>query len=591
MPLQSGLSPIEGETEGSRPEIVQQRSRDLVRDDSSPFVALKPQAKPYDNFARPEQAPIDNSLKMLAEGLASLNPALQHWADVNAKQDKRGVGDEAARFIAGRKPEEVQADIAAGRVPERLRTQFGTETLRNQQALAQADADAVFLQDWYSKASEADKATYQDKFNSLVAQRAKEYGNQNGFQELYNTRMAAAMNHVARQDLARSQEAFKYEQANATQNAALGVLRTVVDQGLPAQDAAKGVKDLFDANKDWQRLSYKDQQKMLLDAIDPLLGDLDRAGNDKERRDRIIAATREVLTGERVDEKNGIKTRLIEAPEGVGEVARAKLAQLEKKRDELNYKQYAGDLEAWNYNAERHPDKVDPEKVRKWQSQFPGVASEEQINSILIKRQKAIDALGKQALELQAQSQAEGVKNQVVAQDLQKFEDGDFFRVEDRTLPTAKSLMENNTTYDEKFSAEQRRKEVTNAFKRRMDYERAQWLNKGTPKEQVEDFMTARELDRYSQNGMVPDEWKDDMKAGFRQMTASAATGKAPPEITLQQFNRYNLMAEKYPNLVREATDETTREFYEMARACRHLSQSRVAARQRMPMKLTAVFS
>lgn len=524
---------------------------------------LRPVASPVETYAKPAQAPINHDLENLAAGLASLNPALQHFAKATTKDDKEIDKDALAAKYGRMSAADLTKVLQSGEDPE-LSNKYAAGFVGNIRASKQGDEDGAWWNNHYNTEFDKQNGDLSSQFDEFVAKRVTDvYGQNSAGANAYMERMAGVKRSLMERYLKDKEEQNTFERQQATQDGFATIARQAIDTGASPQKIMADTANFMQTNKAVMRLPYKEQQKYLLNAVDPLLNDMDAS---PEKRDQIYAAVNAIFTLPRKGE-DGQERRLIDASDGLGQMAKEKLAQFDKKRNELNDKYLVNETARWKYNATAHPDQVDPKQLDAWDKANPGAFKTGEKEAILIAREKALDEADKKLAEQQAERDAQASKADVTAKDYQDFSNGDFFLPTDKDVPTKDYFLKGDQAATQKFTSDQRKQAVIDRFNEDLNFQKNQLVNskKMTP-EQAEEWSTGQQIAKYGQAGMVPSEWKQQMQAGANQLTYSSQTNsKEMPQGAIQAYQRYKLLATKAPNLLSQVADERTRAIFETA--------------------------
>ncbi|WP_411904050.1 hypothetical protein [Methylorubrum thiocyanatum] len=554
-----GLTPMQNDTSTGR-----KRLRDASTLDNGERMrvpGLKPQAQPTEIYHRPEQKPINHDLENLAAGLSSLNPALARFA-AGMKKDEKDINEDAlsARY-GGKSAEEIRA--ALGSDPE-LQNKFAAKFVGNIASSKQGDADAQALDNWYN--NDADKnGDVGKQFDEFVAKRIGESfaGNSAGA-EKYMERMAGAKRSFMERHAKFLNEQGNVSRMQNTQDGFASILRQGVDTDASPEKIISSAGEFMRTNRAVMNVGYKEQMQYQLDAVRPLLNDMDAS---PDKRNKIYGAVEALLTGARKDPQTGIERRLIDAPDGIGEMAQKTLTEFRKKRDELNEKTLTREKSQWEYSAENEPQKVNPEEFIAWSRKNPGVYTPAAEAAILKRREEALDKAAKAAADYQAEQDARAAEADLTQKDYQQAKDGDFLNVKDATVFTKDYFLKGDGGATKKVSAETRRQNVVDAFSADIEFSKNQLVNsQKATSAQADDWARGQELAFYSRNGMIPREWKQEFQTGANQLVMSAAqASKEMPQGVLQAYERYKLLSSRAPNLLSEVADERTRTIFETA--------------------------
>lgn len=393
--------------------------------------SLKPVASPVDTYARPTQAPINNDLQNLAGGLAALNPALAGFAKAQGKENKDIDKDALAAKYGGMSSEQISQVLSSGQDPA-LSNKFAAGFVGNIRASKQGDEDGAWWNNHYNTEFDRQNGNLSGEFDEFVAKRVNDvYGKNSAGAEAYMERMAGVKRGLMERFVKDKADQNDYERQQSTQDGFATIARQAIDTGASPQSIMGTTANFMATNKAVMRLPYKQQTQYLLDAVSPLLNDMDQ---NPEKRDAIYRAVNAIFTMPRKGE-DGVERRLIDAPDGLGDMAKGKLADFEKKRNDLNDKYLTTQTAQWKYNASERPELVDPKKLDEWDAANPGAFKSGEKEGILIARERALDKAAQKSAEENAQRQSRAARADVDAKNYQRFLDGDALVIRDVDVP------------------------------------------------------------------------------------------------------------------------------------------------------------
>lgn len=524
---------------------------------------LKPTASPVDIYYRPAQAPINNDLHSLAEGLSALNPALTRFMAQNQKVDKEIDKDAYAAKYQPMTKEQLQD--AFKKDPE-LQNTYAKQFVGNIYAeKAGLDLRSELVQA-YNDPEQFDKSNGDFlKFSrDFVAKRGQELfaNDKAGAAKFYEG--SASVVHSLHQDFLKEKlESNDIQRQQLTQTGYTNILRDAVNTDMPPEKIVAQSAEFMRTNKLVMNQLPKKQMEIQLTALDAVLNDMDKY---PEKRDRYYAAANAILTGTRVDE-HGVEHRLIDTPGGLGDMAKGKLAEFAKKRNQLNDQFLAKEGADWETAIKETPHLVDDAKLDQFHKASPGLWSEERYRGLLVEKQQN---LAKQA-EKQAVNDAERAASQakidVDQSNVKTILDGDVLLPRSRDVPTKDAFLKRDPTATSKYGAEEQEQRAIELVQKTIEAQKTKKINaKQLTEEEADQWARVTEIETFRMAGIVPKAWKDEIKAGARQLTVDAAmASKEMPQGGLQAFRRFKTLTDKAPNLVSEVADGATRDLFETA--------------------------
>lgn len=525
---------------------------------------LQPKASPVDFYHRPAQAPINNDLHSLAEGLSALNPALSRFASQMSKPKDEEIDKDAltAKFAPMQADELQQAlksdPVLQGKMAKQFAGNIYAEKvgLQDREALTQA----------YNDPEQFDKAN--GDFNTFaqnwVAKKTVErFGNDPAGAKFYQDAMVGNVHSLQQDHLKNKLESNDIARQQMTQDGYSNILRSAINTDLPPEKIVAQSAEFMKTNKLVMNMPPKKQMEMQLSALDGLLNDMD---GSPDKRDKYYAAANAILTGTRKDE-NGVEHRLIDTPGGLGDMAKGKLAEFAKKRDALNDQARVVDKAQVEYTMRNEPQKMTTEQFMQWNKERGEVFSTGEAKSLILARQQELDKQAAKLADLDAENKAKAERNGVLDENYRKFKDGEGGIIRDVEVHKKEFYSVGDESAKQKVTADEQRQDITEKFHRDIQFLKNQKVNsKEWKPEEADEKAFGLEADRYSINGMVPKEWKEEMTYGARKLNSSAqSASKEMPQESLAAFKKYQILATNYPNLLSEVADGTARTIFETA--------------------------
>lgn len=534
-----------------------------VLDDGSNMrmPGLKPVASPVDIYHRPAQAPIDNNLKDLAEGLSMLNPALAKWAKAD---DKEEINKDA--LAAKYQPMNREQLSEALKTDPDLRGKMAQQFAGNIYAeKAGLDLRGELVQ-LYNDPERFDKQN--GDFNKVateyVAKRGQELfaNNPSGAAKFYEG-SASVVHSLQSEFLSEKVKQGEVQRAQMTQDGAANIVRQAINTDQSPEGIIREVGEYMRTNKAVMNVPYKEQMQQQITAMQPLLQDMEA---DPAKRNKIYKAVEALYTMPRKGE-DGVERRLIDQPGGLGDLAKGQLADFKKKRDELNDKHLVTEKLHWEVNAEHDPAAVDPRKLEVWSKENGDAYSPAEMKAVLAKRETALRQLAEKGLDEEAKRKATQMKTDVDRKNLERLESFDLVLPQDAQMPQKEFFRNDDLDAVKPYKAAEQQQRAVELYRQKLGASKTVLINsKKMTQEQAEDWARGQELATLSQNGIVPDDWKQELQAGANTLTtATLSNSKEMPQPALKAYERYKLLASKAPNLLSQVADERTRAIFDNA--------------------------
>jgi len=253
---------------------------------------LQPQARPVDQYVRPQQPNQGPSgLAQLAGALAQISPGIQGFIDQEATQQKTAAEDLANRRIGGMSFADAKAAVDSGSMSEMQNPWFKAAFMKQYgERLAYQRMNEL----GQAYATSPDKGSMNmDQFVAQqMAQDIDQYGADKHFVSTYgqlmsgfNQRAGAAQTEFATSEIIGDAKQGVYETF-------LGRANAMIEQGdVPPDQIAAALRGAYDGNKNMLGISFKEQDAELLrvaqalaeqghyDVVKALLAD-NRTGSD-----------------------------------------------------------------------------------------------------------------------------------------------------------------------------------------------------------------------------------------------------------------------------------------------------------------------
>ncbi|QIX20592.1 hypothetical protein [Agrobacterium pusense] len=261
-----GLRPIDEDRRSSEARGAKSR----VQTPSSSNIrkpSLRPVASPVDTYARPEQAPIgSNGLEALAQSLASIQPSLQNFINVQDKAKNQPLDadyDAARTAMLGMSPDQRATAIKDGKVPA-LTTLAGREVAGERVAYDRSLAIMEAYNTSFDKGSGDIDAFVQEQIKGDLEQ----YGNDPVFMGAYSKQITAVTDRLKGQAV-EDRSTFEMEKRTGDVYEKWSAKASFeLAEGKAPEDIVKDTFSDFGKNRDLLRLPFDKQQEMVLQLAD-----------------------------------------------------------------------------------------------------------------------------------------------------------------------------------------------------------------------------------------------------------------------------------------------------------------------------------
>lgn len=523
-------------------------------------VDLKPVAAPVDTYARPASAPINHDLENLISGLSSLNAGLQQFSAAQAAEKKKPADrDKVQMALANAKEEDIPGILA--RHPA---LQSDTARQYAGQVLAQkyADQDGLTLRQFYD--NDFDKANGQDlaqQIGAMRQRRLEQLGSNPGFADAYIKQFDGYQQGILGQHQKFLTEQNQNAKSITTGDSVSSLISSSVNGNESLEDFNKRFSTTVDLNKFVNGQDYKTQMGAMTDAMKRGINMMDQF---PEKRNMIWDRLNSIVNTPRKGQ-DGVERTLADLPNGVGDAYKGLLADATKRRNEINGTYIADKKATFTHEAETNP-MFDFNKAKEWSAAEGNAFSAPELQGLYKKnldlRQKEAD---KQA-GYQAQEQADGVKNTMVSQDMETFENGDFLFPKDKELPNKNAFLNKDPTSVEKVTGDKRKDDAYERYSQKLDADMDRKVAAGMPKEQAKSERDATELATVASNGYLPKQWKDRIEAGANTLTtAGLSNSKEMPQPAIDALRQVKLLKAQAPHLLSQVLDKNTRDLFDVA--------------------------
>jgi len=528
------------------------RGRVVVNDTGPKAPQLRPTANPVDTYARPAQAPIDNDLKNLAEALGSLNPALMHFAKVEQQIDKDELPARIANKYAGKTGPEIAELIKDD--PD-ARTAMGGTLIAKYQARAVASELGREASEHYHTQFDKDGGDLPGYLRGLRQRAMDAHGGNKYFAEEFDRNFGQIEQGIQTQQVKHHVERNNEQVRETIQQGWVGTVDKLFREGKSGPEIATALRESYQANKATLAQSYPDQDKMLLGVMDVLSA---RIENDPANAKKYLEVVRSIAETDRTG-ADGTKLGTLRdstiGPEVTQRIAKAEAAfgqvrDRVTKEDKYTFSAQAdvGALDEKALDAFfENPDNKRAMTEQEWRSL--------KLRNLNAQQAKAAELAKVQAEEME-RTQVQTVTNQAL--DL-----GD-----KQQLPWVKdqTILDRNGKPKVVTAKEQREGAVAAMI------ERERWLVSRDQSPNAEDKSLKRQAEWLARNGEKHPEWEGILKGGA-MAGMTVMQGDTLPPVMKQGYELYTKLAGIAPNLAHKMTDDTSREFYEVARVLNQYGQ------------------
>ncbi len=282
----AGLNPVQGQQESGSIQTKRRTPTDPHTIPNAP--RFRPQAAPVSTYVRPEQPDLNNPATALASALEGINPAIA----VITKKHKKDSYDKAVAFMGGKSHEEVMGAVRGGQAPQ-LENAVGQQLFGKRQAFWRAEQ----LKFVYSNEFDRDNGNLEELIKAAIDEDMSSYGDDKMFTTNYFEVLQPELDKLRLGHNDYRQERLMAQRKDQIFDVWYQGANTAFEDGQAPEDIVKGIYAGFQSNKDFQRLTIKEQQEMLLDLAERNIND----GN--------FALAQEMLTQEHGSD--GIKRSLV----------------------------------------------------------------------------------------------------------------------------------------------------------------------------------------------------------------------------------------------------------------------------------------
>jgi hypothetical protein len=520
-----------------------------------------PVATPVEKYAHPAQPPIDHNWESLINGLSTLNSALDGYksAEARKKKEPEVVDKDAIQAQYGTKSStEMAQALAQGQVAGGPKT---LDYLGQLRGAKQGDEDGAFLSNFYNTQFDKTNGNIGKEVDDYVAKRvATEYANNKYGADAYMQRMTGVRENLIQQQLAFQKDAAHYEVSQAAQDGTTSILRQAVEAGYTPQQTIDEVARNFNNNKAFLNFSYKEQAKAFIQSAQPLLTDMQQ---NPQKADAYYDKIQAVLEGGRKDPKDGVTRRMVDLPDGIGDMAKQTLTQFKEQRDKIVRGQLDNQIASIKYNADKHPELVDMANLE--QLHTSKAISGPEYESILQSRAKALDTARDSAAEYAAKSAADQAVTTQTAADYKRAQELDFFQPGETKVPGKNAILGKDPNDYQTLTQDARQQAVVNSFTKDQDYERQKRINGGEDPAAVNQDLNGKAITFYSKNGLAPKKWGDDAKAAVNMLTTSIDQGNGVPPQAKDALAQYKMLDSQGRQLIPQVYDERSKNILSMA--------------------------
>lgn len=536
-----------------RPAAQLQDGLDLIKP-----VTFQPVATPVETYAHPQQAPINHDYENLIQGLSTLNGALDGYKSATATKKKEKVEidkDALTQQYGGRSAEEIAQATASA--PNKETASF----LGGMRAAKMGDTDADMMQNYWNNNFDKTNGNILQEFDQVVAKRmATDFNGNPAGADAYMTRMAGA-----RRSLMDQQEQFKKQNndsqvSQAVQDGMTSIYRQAVDAGYPEHTLLNETSRYLGSSKELLGQPYKVGAQKALQGLDPLLTDMQQ---NPQKAAQIYDIARIAVEGGRADPKDGTVRRLADAPDGIGDAAKAKLAQFKEQYQTIIKSNTDNMVASVKYNVEKHPELVSDQQLLDMRNQ--GVISGEQYQGFLVTRQKANDTNAKADLELDAKNKVQATADLQSQRDYEQAKNFGAYGLTDTQLPKKEFFTDNDHNATTTLKADDRWQNIVALRDKDNAYALAQRTAKGENPDAVKQDLAGQDITFYSQNGRAPKQWGDQAKAAVNTLTTMSEQSGSVPQPAIDELNRYKMVKAQGANLLKDIYGERERQVLEVA--------------------------
>lgn len=516
------------------------RGRAQVRN-SIPTVALQPQARPVDTFARAQQPNSGpNDFMQLAGALAQISPSVQNFLQVTEEKSRKDAEDRAMRRIGGMSFQEAQTAVSSGQMSEMDNPWYKAAFMKQYgERLAYQRINELTTE--YETNFDKSQGSFDDFVRQRTAADLEQYGNDPHFSGAYNQIMN---NYGAKANQAQAQyqtEQMKADTVSGVYDVFMGQAQTLLADGKSPQEVVAALRSNYEGNRQLLHVDFREQDREMIRLAEAFAAQGNKA---------MVEA---LLNGERSGADGTVLGPLSQNREFQADAIRILNAadrQLQQNNGDAAFDTRMG------FNEQARTGNLAVDDLTTYHQQNPGAFTDAQVISLINQNKSYNDAQAEQAakheqrLALEAQSRASEAT--LLQRNMDLATSGQLPYIEPGTVLTSSGETKAVSVDDQK-------KAVAAEIVRQTD-----WFvsNGGSPDEAF-----ARQVEAFTTNDLVNPKWARVLSAGRVASTPFTNSGGALPEQLRYGADLYLRLHAANPVLLdNHVKGSADRDFYEAFR-------------------------
>jgi cytochrome c-type biogenesis protein CcmH/NrfF len=504
-------------------------------------VALQPQARPVDTYARP-QAPNQgpSGLMQLAGALASVSPALQNFLQFQEDKSKKDAEDRAMRRIGGMSFEEAQKAVTGGQITEMQNPWYKAAFMKQYGERLAYQRMNEWTKEWETN-FDKDKGSFDDYVRQHMATDLEQYGNDPHFSGAYNQVLNQYSQRANQAQAQHQTEQLKLDSVGGVYDTFMGQARVMMQDGKSPEEIVTALRSRYEGNRTLLHIDYRDQDKEMVRLAEAFAneGNLDMA--------------KAILNGERTGADGTVLGPLSanrEFQADANRILNAAESQLQHNNGKAAFDSRMG------FNEQARTGNLDQEALTSYHRKNPGAFTDAQVISLINEndafkeRQAEQAAKHEQTLALQAQSRASEAN--LLQRNMDAAQSGRIAYIDEATVLTP-------TGETKTVSVEDQKKAVAAEINKQSDW----LLSQGKSPDEV----FARQVEAFTANDLVNPKWKQVLAAGPVASTQFTNSGGELPDQLREGPETYMRLHNANPRLLeKHIASDRDRDWYESYR-------------------------
>lgn len=512
-------------------------------------VGLRPQARPVDTYARPQQPNTGPSgLAQLAGALAQISPSLQNFIDTDAERRKKEAEDRAARRIGGMSFEEARSAVESGQMAELDNPWFKAAFMKQYgERLAYHRVNELTAE--YETNFDKENGDLDAFIRERTAGDLEQYGDSPHFTGAYGNIMDQFGAKANTSQAQYQTERVKEDTIGGVYDTFHGQARQMLEDGASPEDVVNALRANYEGNRSLLHVDYREQDREMVRLAESFAneGNLDMA--------------RAILLGDRKGADGTVLGPLAANREFQADANRILNAA---EREMFNVNEEVSRDRRFTFWDQAREGKLDRDELMGWHRGNPGAFSEAQVQSLInqndtyLEQEAAAAARGRQELELRAA--ARQAEEDLTTKNLDLAGRGMLPYIQEVTVPTEAGGTRT-------VSVEEQSRAVASEIVRRTEWK----VDQGTA---TADEAFAMQVDAFTGNNLVQPVWKSVLTAAPVAATQFNLSGGDIPPALQDGVDLYMRLHAANPALLdKHISDANTRDFFESYRVATQIGQ------------------